>query len=124
MTTTTLPDRETLEIEFKSDARKLGDNELVDAVVAFANTNGGDLFLGVEDDGTVTGLHPQHQDITQLAAFIANKTVPPVSVRVEVLRAGRPVLKIHVPKCRSIIASSSGKIQRRRLKPDGSPANV
>ena len=49
-----IPERETMEVEFKSDLKKLSDSDLVDAVVAFANTNGGDLYLGVEDDGTVS----------------------------------------------------------------------
>ena len=119
-----IPTRENLEIEFKSDRAKLPDNDLVDAVVAFANTIGGTIYLGVENDGTVTGLHKAHQDYTQLAAYIANKTVPPVSVRVELLEEEFPVLAIHVPKCRSIVASSVGKIQRRRLKADGTPENV
>ena len=48
-----------------------------------ANTDGGEIYLGVEDDGEVTGLH-RITWITILAAFIANKTVPPVSVRAEV----------------------------------------
>ena len=119
-----IPERETLEIEFKSDLKKLPDNDIVDAVVAFANTIGGTIYLGVENDGTVTGLHKAHRDYTQLAAYIANKTVPPVSVRVELLEEAFPVLAIHVPKCRSIIASSVGKIQRRRIKADGTPENV
>ena len=119
-----IPEKETLEIEFKSDMKKLSDNDLVDAIVAFSNTNGGDLYLGVEDDGSITGLHKDHKDITQLAAFIANKTIPPVSVRVELVDVEPGVLMIHVPKSRSIVASSAGKIQRRRLKPDGSPENI
>lgn len=119
-----IPKNETLEIEFKSDLKKLPDNDIVDAVVAFANTVGGTIYLGVENDGTVTGLHKTHRDYTQLAAYIANKTVPPVSVRVELLEEPLPVLAIHVPKCRSIIASSVGKIQRRRIKADGTPENV
>ena len=119
-----IPKNETLEIEFKSDLKKLPDNDIVDAVVAFANTIGGTIYLGVENDGTVTGLHKTHQDYTRLAAYIANKTVPPVSVRVELLEEPLPVLAIHVPKCRSIIASSVGKIQRRRIKADGTPENV
>lgn len=35
-------------------------------VVCLANTAGGDLYLGVEDDGTVTGLHPEHRDEARL----------------------------------------------------------
>ena len=119
-----IPEHETIEIEFKSDVKKLSDSDLIDAIVAFANTHGGDLYLGVEDDGTVTGLHEQHQDATQLSAFIANRTVPPISVRIEYLHGERPALVIHVPRSRSIVASSAGKIQRRRLKADGTPENV
>ena len=63
-------------------------------------------------------------DITQLSAFIANKTVPPIPVRTEILEYELPVLKIEVPKKTAIVSSSSGKIQRRRIKTDGAPENV
>lgn len=119
-----IPLCETMVVEFKSDKKKLPDSDIIDAVVAFANTKGGDLYLGVEDDGTVTGLHPEHKDSTRLAAFVANRTIPPVSVRVEHIDAEFPVLMIQVPKSRSIVASSSGKILRRCLKPDGTPENI
>lgn len=59
-----------------------------------------------------------------MAAFIANKTVPPVPVRCEILDLEKPILKISVPRRTSITASSSGKMQRRRLKADGTPENV
>lgn len=116
--------KENLVNEFKSDRTCLPDSNIIDAVVAFANTDGGDLYLGVENDGEITGLHDKHKDITQLAAFIANRTVPPVSVRTEILEYDLPVLKISVPKRTSVVASSDGKIQRRRLKPNGEPENV
>ncbi len=115
---------ESLTVEFKSDVSRIPDGDIIDAVVAFANTDGGDLYLGVEDNGDVSGLHKDHMDTTRLAAFIANKTVPPVPVRTEILDFDRPVLKISVPKQTSVVASSSGKIQRRRLKADGTPENV
>ena len=104
--------KENLLIEFKSDRNCLDNNEIIDAVVAFANTDGGDLYIGVEDDGTITGLHDKHKDATQLSAFIANKTVPPISVRVEVVEAEFPYLKISVPKRTSKVSSSTGKMQR------------
>jgi len=110
--------------EFKSDLNYLPDGELIDAIVAFANTDGGDVYLGVENDGEITGIHSKHKDITRLSAFIANRTVPPISVRVELLNLERKVIKISVPKMTSIVASSDGKIQRRRLKVDGTPENV
>ena len=120
-----IPQRETMEIEFKSDVKKLNDNDLIDAVVAFANTAGGVIYLGVENDGTPTGVHKDHKDYSQLPALIANRTVPPVSALVEPLHINdKLILKINVPKSRSIVASSVGKIQRRTLKADGSPENI
>lgn len=120
-----IPEKETLTVEFKSDKKPLPNNDIIDAVVAFANTNGGDLYLGVEDNGTVTGLHPSHQDITRLTAYIANKTIPSVSTRASILKnENHQVLKISVPKYTAIVASSTGKILRRRLKADHTPENV
>ena len=115
---------ESLTIEFKSDQNKLSDNDIIDAVVAFANTDGGDLFLGVENDGAITGLHKDHTDSTQLAALIANRTIPPVITRNEIIDFHVPVLKISVPRYTSVVASSSGKLLRRRIQADGTPENI
>lgn len=58
-----IPSKESLTVEFKSDttgnASKHGVDEslLVEAVVAMFNSEGGVLYLGVEDDGTPTGLN-------------------------------------------------------------------
>ena len=54
--------RENMTIEFKSDLKKLSDDVIIESVVAFANTDGGKFFLGVEDNGDITGLHPSHKD--------------------------------------------------------------
>ena len=120
-----IPLKETLTVEFKSDLSKLSNTEFFEAVVAFANTEGGDLYVGVEDNGDITGAHKEHLNPTTLSAFIANNTTPPISVRVEVIEEQLPVLKISVPKSYSnVVATSAGKILRRRLKADGSPENV
>lgn len=47
----TIPEKESLTIEFKSDRSGYSDADLVDEIVGMANTQGGDLYLGVEDDG-------------------------------------------------------------------------
>jgi ATP-dependent DNA helicase RecG len=83
--TRTIPASESLTVEFKSDKRGLPDRDLVLAVVAMANTDGGMIYLGVEDSGQVTGLLPQHRDANGLAALVANRTVPPISLRVTLL---------------------------------------
>lgn len=119
-----IPKKETLTIEFKSDQKKLSDDTLIESVVALANTHGGFLYLGVEDDGTPTGLHEKHRNIITLGAFIANKTVPPVTVRMEILEVGVPILCIEVSKSHAVVATSSGRALRRRLKADETPENV
>ncbi|NMN02519.1 RNA-binding domain-containing protein [Bifidobacterium panos] len=115
---------ETLSVEFKSDLKQLPDSNLVEAVVALANTDGGILYVGVEDDGTPTGIHDKHQDIVGLSAMIANRTVPPVSARVQIVGDKTPVIRIEVPKSRSVVSTHSGKILRRRMKIDGTPESV
>ena len=62
--------KETLTIEFKSDVKRLPDGELVDALAAMANSQGGMLFEGVEDDGTITGLcKAYHQEVGEEVAY-------------------------------------------------------
>lgn len=86
------------------------------------NTAGGCLFLGVEDDGTITGVHKKHRDPIGVTALIANSTVPPIAVRAEIItEEDKDVLKIEVPRSRGVISTASGKILRRRNKLDGSP---
>ena len=47
---------ENAKIEFKRDDRNLRPEHLAREVVAFANMNGGMIVLGVDDDGTVSGV--------------------------------------------------------------------
>ncbi len=120
-----IPDREDLKVEFKSDRARLNDRDLVATVVCLANTDGGDIFLGVEDDGTVTGLHPEHRNLTGMTALIANLTSPSVTVRVEAIDIdGVRIARVAVPKSRQLVATSDGLLQRRRLKADGLPECV
>ena len=116
---------EGLTMEFKSDRNGLPDRDLVAAVVALANTEGGLLLLGVEDDGTITGLSVNHQNVSGISALIANKTNPPLSVRVDIIAtAVGSVACIAVPKSRQLVATSEGLLQRRRLNANGRPEAV
>lgn len=120
-----LPTAESLRIEFKSDRKRFPDDELVEAIVCLANTEGGQLWLGVEDNGTPTGLHPTHQNLAGLPGLIAARTSPSLSVTTAlVVIAGVQVACITVAKSASDVATTSGKYLRRRLKPDGTPECV
>lgn len=52
----TIPKAESLDIEFKSDLKCYPDHDLIKEIVGMTNTSGGFLFLGVEDDGLITGV--------------------------------------------------------------------
>lgn len=119
-----LPSKETLSIEFKSDRKTIGDSVVVDEVVALSNTDGGDLYIGIEDDGTITGAQEVHRDPIRMAAMVASKTVPPVAVRAVLEDASFPVMHLEVPRSTSVVATSNGRTLRRRLKIDGSPESV
>ena len=117
--------KETSSLEFKSDLKRLPDDDLLDAVVALANSDGGTVYLGVEDNGTPTGIDKVHQDAVGLSAMIANRTVPPVSARAQIVGTEKtPVMQIDVPKSRSVVSTKSGKVLRRRMKVDGTPESV
>lgn len=116
---------ESMTVEFKSDLRCLPDRDLVATVVSLANTEGGNLLLGVEDDGTVTGLHANHLQVSGIPSLIANKTNPPLSVWAERIElAGKPIAHIAVPNSRQLVSTSDGLLVRRRLKLDGTPEAV
>ncbi|HOV31467.1 MAG TPA: ATP-binding protein [Anaerolineaceae bacterium] len=116
---------ETLSVEFKSDVKGLPDRDLAAVVVAMANTDGGLILLGVEDDGRVTGVQPIHQDTTGLKALIANRTSPSIAVSVEIIeQEGKKILAITVPKSHSIVSTTDGLVLRRRLLASGKPEAV
>ncbi|MBH2032024.1 MAG: putative DNA binding domain-containing protein [Pseudomonadales bacterium] len=117
-----LPPRETLSVEFKSDRKKLSDTDLIEALVCLANAEGGELWLGVEDNGTPTGLHADHRLLEGLAGMVAARTSPSLSVLAEAVDVnGVLVARIQVPKAHSEVATAGGVYLRRRLKHDGTP---
>lgn len=77
-------------------------DDLASSIVAFANTDGGQIILGVDDKGRITGIDEDEMD--RAAQFVDNVSfnncVPPVTVLQETIRneAGRAVLVVNVPK--------------------------
>ena len=120
-----LPPGESLTVEYKSDRKRLSDADLVEALVCLANSEGGELWLGVEDDGQVTGLHADHALLVGLAGLVAARTSPSLQVDVESVDIhGVRVARIRVPKAHGEVATQSGVYVRRRIKHDGSPECV
>ena len=89
---------ESLHTEFK--AWPIMPDDLAAAIVAFANTDGGRIFLGVDDLGVAVGGIGDLDRATQFVDNVAfNNCSPPVTVLQETVEtAGGTVLAVNVPK--------------------------
>ena len=103
-------------VEFKSWIKASGTKErinlAVDELVAFANTRGGTVYFGVEDDGKVTGcVNYNAQDMIEA---IYDKTRPALFSEIEVIKhPDGDVLAIHVNHDGTTYATTSGKCLKR-----------
>lgn len=121
---------ESLAVEFKGEEKApLNDRELVETVVCLANRTGaepGYLLVGVEDDGRITGARPRHgatTDSDRVAALIAGRTRPALSVSVRVVSLqNAEILAIEIPPTRHPVGTSDGVFLRRARGGDGRPA--
>ncbi len=120
---------ESVEREFKSDrGQGINDKVIYEEVVALANTDGGVLLIGVEDDGKITGAKARHGETTEprkLQSAIFNNTVPNINTRISVVgHDSRNVLCIEVDSYPEPCATASGKSLRRSIGADGKPQSV
>ncbi len=104
---------ESITKEFKTCKNKLPKN-LFETICAFLNRAGGDLLLGVADDGTVTGV--DREVVPQLKKEISslcnngNKISPTVYLHTdEIQHDGKTILHLYVPES-SQVHRSAGRI--------------
>lgn len=126
MNSRSIPKTESLSVEFKSDRSVLNDDDLIEALICLANAEGGTLYLGVENDGNITGLHASRPaDLSGLAALVANRTVPRLQVDVQqILQSNVRLAAIKVRCSPEVIARSDGLVKRRRIGGNGQPECV
>lgn len=72
---------ENLNVEFKQ--RFSTYEKIAKELIAFANTRGGFLFLGIDDDGKAYGLISEKSDTELLMDTAANYCVPPINIKLE-----------------------------------------
>lgn len=118
---------ETLTVEFKRrrSSQDLNDRKLVEAVACMANGQGGHIFIGVEDDGTVSGSSPWHKtgtDPRAIESLIQHNTRPSLATVAHLINTdGVEILVIEVPRSTTPIATQHGVYQRRVLRATGDP---
>lgn len=96
----TIPTYESLTTEFES---QWGDDgrTVRETVVAFANTFGGDLFIGINDDGSVCGVDDIHRTEERLWNTVRDNIFPSLNGYIEAKRIrvdGKTVLHVHVAR--------------------------
>ncbi len=99
-----IPKHESLTVEFKSCWEVVKDGlNIKKTLVAFANTEGGDIYVGIDDDGSVRGITDIHDVEERLYSTIRDAIFPSAcdiitSERLSV--DGKVILRIHVDKGR------------------------
>jgi len=90
-----IPESESQYIEFKSESVKAMD--LAEEIVAFANSEGGEIWLGVEDDGAVTGLIRSYEE--DVMNICRTSCIPPITPDYESIEINdRMVARVRIPK--------------------------
>lgn len=107
---------ETNTVEFKSWIKVQKYKDMIDLLVkeavGFANTKGGIILVGVEDNGEITGC--TEFDAQNIMEAIYDKTIPKLFTDIEIRKLeNREILKIVVEKSSEIISTSNGITYRR-----------
>jgi len=83
-------------IEFKSD--NVRPEALAREMVAFSNLLGGTVLIGVEDDGSITGLQPPHNEVW-ISTIARNNIVPAILPTIEIIAIeGKNIAVVQIPK--------------------------
>lgn len=103
-------------------------SEIGEALVAFANADGGELFIGVEDDGSVTGLSHSETDIEAMLnatkTHILDATGFPLQVSTRLKLDEKEILFFSVTKSiEKIYQLPDGRCMRRQDK-SSMPASI
>ena len=107
---------ETESVEFKSWIKTPNYKELiklcVKELVALANTNGGYLLLGVEDNREITGC--ENYDIQNIIESIYDRTSPNLFTRAESVDIdGKNIIVLNVEKSNKLFGTSAGEYYKR-----------
>lgn len=119
------PTKESLTVEFKSDKKCISMDVLYEELVGMANSEGGSVYLGVEDDGTPTGVNEQHRNVQKILAQIQDNTTPALLAKANMVSwNGVDVLEISVLSSRQLVMTSKGRSLHRRISQNGQPENL
>ncbi|HET8865647.1 MAG TPA: ATP-binding protein, partial [Gracilimonas sp.] len=83
-------------------------------MAAFANTKGGTLLIGVEDNGEIIGVESYYEEEFWLNQAAQEECIPPISITIELVNTGeRDVLMVKVPEAQKKPIYVKGKKYRQ-----------
>src|SRR5512133_849229 len=84
-------------VEFK---RKFsGYEKIAREMIAIANTRGGMLLIGVDDDGTIVGVRSEKSEIDLVMAAAEHYCEPPIEAEIDIIEVdGEDVIAIRIPE--------------------------
>ena len=105
-----VPRHEGYLVEFKRFSGGISVKELSITLSAFANTEGGDLYIGVADSGRKEGVRvtPELLDAIQNAAREGCSPAVPIALQEIPISDSRSILKLHVEKSLRLHSVASG----------------
>ena len=112
--------RENLDAEFKELDRKTGKlpDSIPKEIVAFANTEGGELYIGIQDDGTVVGVAAPEDVMTRLSNIVHDTILPDIMPFLQIRsieKDGKDVIRATV----SVGTERPYYLASKGLKPSG-----
>lgn len=108
--TTQIPTQESENVEFKTSFN----DDVIVSLVAFANHKGGSVFVGISDNGKITGVDLGKETIAQYLNEIKNKTAPVLLPEIASLFIdNKNVLKISTPEYPIKPVSTKGRYYKR-----------
>src|SRR5688572_25127795 len=88
---------ETDTVEFK---RKFsGFEKIAREMIALANTRGGVLLIGVDDDGTIVGVQSEKSEIDLVTSTAEHYVDPPIEAEIDIVDIdGEDVIVVRIPE--------------------------
>ena len=108
-----IPKAESKTVEFKSTFNQ----DVIVSLVAFANADGGDVYVGVRDDGKIVGVHLAVESETTWVNEIKSKTAPAIVPEADRIMVGKKtVMRLHIAPLPVKPTSVQGRYYVRKAK--------
>tara|TARA_R110002124_G_scaffold208776_3_gene375111 strand:- start:19603 stop:20301 length:699 start_codon:yes stop_codon:yes gene_type:complete len=98
-------------LEFKH--KVASPEKIAKEMVAFANTTGGRILIGVEDNGDIVGIESYYEEEFWLNQAAKDVCVPPIKINIALVHTGKKdVLIVEVPESKKKPIAVKGKRKR------------